>query len=519
MSDDVHATSSSDDPPTPPSGAGAPLDGELTQPTAHSPRWRRVGAPLVSGLAAVAVIAGGAVAVHEYRTGSAGHPPVLRLLAGPLVAAGAVAAPVVASGGGAVAVGPASGVLLRPGAVVTAGPLPAGTGHGRVYRLPTTAASASAVRRLAAALDVPGTPRRNAAGWVLASGDRSLLVSNNAGQAWNLFRPGSLVTTICVDSPPGGGAPCANGQLAVPAPAGTASSGSGRAGNAPAPATGAAGAVPATGPAATPRTATAPRVTAATAATAATGVAGVTGATGAGGATGATGAGGAGRAGGGKGPAPAPAPSATRRTPQPATPPEAAVRAAAMPVLAALGRADGQLTVQRWPGIAVVSVAPRVGGLPTVGIETRLTFDGQARLIGGSGWLATPTAGPAYPLVSAADALARLVSRQPMIICTTGAAQRCTGPVLQRTVVTGAHRGLALSWEVGGSALLVPAWLYDTRAGTAPFPVIAVAQAYLGSPTAGSGSGATVLPGRVIPGGVRQVQPPMPAETAPATPR
>ena len=475
MSDDPDAPSAPDDAfaRVPDDPAGSPAPGR---------QWRRAGAPLASALAAVVVIAGGVVAVHAYRGGFSGHPPVLRLAstaAYPLAMSGVVAGPVADAGREPASTGEtaAAGSAAMPGAgrVVTDGPLPRGTGHGRVYRLPAKAASAAAVRRLAAALGLPGTPSRDATGWLLKDGDRTLRVSDSAGQVWTLSGPVRRLATVCGAPPRTGVAPCTTGPVTVPRQPGTAPRTLPRL-----PATAKTLPVPANPAGQRGRAGPAAPASAAPA-------------------TGSP----------SSGPALVPAPTApkTAAVPVPPAPAEAAVRSAATPVLAALGRSGGQLTVQRWPGMASVSVSPQVGGLPTVGAETRLDYDGKARLIGGSGWLATPVAGAQYPLVSAADALARLAlpaPRIPLFGCPSGAAQRCVTPVTPVTpvvppvVVTGAHRGLLLSWEVGGTALLVPAWLYDVRGSTAPLPVVAVAPAYLRSPAVGPGSGIQVGAGRLV---------------------
>ncbi|MFI9120955.1 hypothetical protein ACIGW0_16375 [Streptomyces bikiniensis] len=89
---------------------------------------------------------------------------------------------------------------------------------------------------------------------------------------------------------------------------------------------------------------------------------------------------------------------------------EAAARAAAAPVLKALGQDDAKVTAgQVMNGsVRVVNADPVVGGLPTYGWSTGLHVEPDGRISGGSGMLKEPAGGAAYPVVGAAKALEEL---------------------------------------------------------------------------------------------------------------
>lgn len=143
-----------------------------------------------------------------------------------------------------------------------------------------------------------------------------------------------------------------------------------------------------------------------------------------------------------------------------------AVRAQAEGVLNRLGGGYGPLRpAGRSAAYADVAAAPTVDGLPTAGLETRLRFDPELRLIAAGGWLARPAAGPAYPLL---QARAALEAAPGSMGCPPACAE-----------ATSATPGLALRWQADGRALLVPAWLFEVRGSAVPLTTLAVTPAYL----------------------------------------
>jgi hypothetical protein len=131
---------------------------------------------------------------------------------------------------------------------------------------------------------------------------------------------------------------------------------------------------------------------------------------------------------------------------------------------------------------------PVVDGLSTSGLETRLVVDPRQQVTDGAGWLGTPTAGSEYPLISAAEALAR----GPV----AAVGLRCGSTTCPPPEVVSARLGLALRWDTSGQPLLVPAWLYQVRGQTALLVAVAVDPRYLSrnEPTlpAGGSSGGSV---------------------------
>lgn len=198
----------------------------------------------------------------------------------------------------------------------------------------------------------------------------------------------------------------------------------------------------------------------------------------------------------------------------PAGPSAAVARAAAGPVLAAVGLSAPDATVWTGSPVSTVSADPVGGGLATVGLSTTVSVD-RAGVVAAQGWLGTATVGAQYPLVTAEQAL-RSLSRMahPMggeasgvaapavaIACPMPAGPAtpvCGGP----TVITGARLGLALRYDVS-APVLVPAWLFSV-AGDPTYPIVvtAVQPRYLGDPVvppdtsggAGAGTGSSAGP-------------------------
>ncbi|HEX5496819.1 MAG TPA: hypothetical protein VFX70_19830 [Mycobacteriales bacterium] len=438
-------------------------------------------APLAT-IAAVAVVAAG-TGLLASRGGQtpAGSPPALHLLG-----ASNLAAPV------------AAGNRSRP---VVSGTLPSGPDHGQVFRFTAGtvgAAPESLVADLARTLGLSGHPVRTRDSWVVRDGDRTLTVSNSAGWQWS-YAP--FAVEIPISGPPVS-TPVVTPTPAAP-PASTPSD--------PAEPSDPAQPVPIktvptmsclviiNGRRACPPATPLPRHggTLAPGASIPEQPGGVTSGTATGSeATGATGAPGAsegspgsrngtsGSSGGSIGSLPA------RPAPVPPTPDRDAVRAAARPLLAALGLNGARLAVTTLPGHGQVTADPAVGGLPTSGLSTLLAFASSPRLhlVSGSGWLADPRAGARYPIAPAHTVL----TRTPLLRC-----DPCD-PTVGRATVTGARFGLALERDDHGVALLVPAWLYDVRGSDRPLALVAIDPHFLAKPrpftdVTGSASGSRAV--------------------------
>ncbi|MFD4155714.1 hypothetical protein ACFWR4_23555 [Streptomyces hydrogenans] len=163
---------------------------------------------------------------------------------------------------------------------------------------------------------------------------------------------------------------------------------------------------------------------------------------------------------------------------------EAAARAAAAPVLKALGQDDAKVSATQVMNgsVRVVNADPVIGGLPTYGWSTGLHIGPDGRPVAGSGTLKEPAKDETYPVVSAERALARLNEESkgtgPIGIggCATdppagepqapdepGKDAPCQTVVdmapPREVPVTGAVLGLAATDTADGRAL-VPAWLF-----------------------------------------------------------
>ncbi|MEU3610330.1 hypothetical protein AB0E83_33570 [Streptomyces sp. NPDC035033] len=189
---------------------------------------------------------------------------------------------------------------------------------------------------------------------------------------------------------------------------------------------------------------------------------------------------------------------------------EAAARAAAAPVLKALGQDDAKVSATQVMNgsVRVVNADPVIGGLPTYGWSTGLHIGPDGRPVAGSGTLKEPARGETYPVVPAERALARLNEESrgtgPIGIggCATdppagepqapgepgggsgkdAPCQTVVDTVPPREVpVTGAALGLAAT-DTADGRVLVPAWLFTADpADAAPYTVTstAVAPEYL----------------------------------------
>ncbi|MDV5145059.1 hypothetical protein R1T08_12740 [Streptomyces sp. SBC-4] len=212
---------------------------------------------------------------------------------------------------------------------------------------------------------------------------------------------------------------------------------------------------------------------------------------------------------------------------------EAAAKAAAAPVLKAIGQDDAKVSATQVMNgsVRVVNAEPVVGGLPTYGWSTGLHIGPDGRPVAGSGMLKDPVKGDTYPAIGAEKALAELNEASkgtgPIGIggCATAPpagepeagkpeagkteagvpdigrdlGEPVTGPsdtpgapcqtIVDRVApdevpVTRTVFGLAAQ-DVAGERLLVPAWLFTANpAEAAPYTVVqtAVAPEFLAPP-------------------------------------
>ncbi|MFD8211926.1 hypothetical protein ACFV2S_36725 [Streptomyces sp. NPDC059695] len=215
---------------------------------------------------------------------------------------------------------------------------------------------------------------------------------------------------------------------------------------------------------------------------------------------------------------------------------EAAAKAAAAPVLKAIGQDDAKVTAtQVMDGsVRVVNADPVVGGLPTYGWATGLHIGPDGRAIAGSGTLKEPVKGDTYPVLGAEKALAELnedakgtgpvgiggCATDPPAASVDGNGKADPAPVdgngkvapappcrsaadvapPKEVPVTAAVFGLAAK-DVAGERLLVPSWLFTADpVDAAPYTVIetAVAPERLAPPTKPTGPDEGTAPARQI---------------------
>ncbi|MFD3337138.1 hypothetical protein ACFWV1_31555 [Streptomyces sp. NPDC058700] len=205
-----------------------------------------------------------------------------------------------------------------------------------------------------------------------------------------------------------------------------------------------------------------------------------------------------------------PPPGETKPSPGGTPLSEAAAKAAAAPVLKALGQDDAKVTATGVMNgsVRVVNADPVVGGLPTYGWSTGLHIARDGRAVAGSGMLKEPVEGAVYPVIGAAKALAALnedskgsgpigigrcptappaaqvppVGREDTGTPAPGEAEPTCRTVADRAApdqvpVTGAVLGLAAQ-DVAGGRMLVPSWLFTADpADGAPYTVVRTAVA------------------------------------------
>jgi hypothetical protein len=181
-------------------------------------------------------------------------------------------------------------------------------------------------------------------------------------------------------------------------------------------------------------------------------------------------------------------------------PSESEARAAAAPVLAALGLSDARVTVWTSDPVATVQASPVVDGMDTVGWVTSLQIDADGAVTWADGYINSVTRGDSYPVVSAADAFAQLKDQpRPMMeLCAVRKDGEPGCADLPPTTVTGAMLGLMLDYD-GTRPLLVPAWLFEVKGQPEPIAQIAISPSYLAPVPVPSGPPADEPPTQVEP--------------------
>ncbi|MFI6420755.1 hypothetical protein ACIBG6_25535 [Streptomyces sp. NPDC050842] len=139
-----------------------------------------------------------------------------------------------------------------------------------------------------------------------------------------------------------------------------------------------------------------------------------------------------------------PPPGETKPSPGGSPVSEAAAKAAAAPVLKAIGQDDAKVSATQVMNgsVRVVNAEPVVGGLPTYGWSTGLHIGPDGRPVAGSGMLKDPVKGDTYPVIGAEKALAEL-----------NEASKGTGPI-----------------GIGGCATAPPAEVPEAGKPDAPMP-------------------------------------------------
>lgn len=181
---------------------------------------------------------------------------------------------------------------------------------------------------------------------------------------------------------------------------------------------------------------------------------------------------------------------------------EKAAKAAAAPVLKAVGQDDAALDADQLMGsVRVVNADPVVGGLPTFGWSTGIQVGAGGEIVGGSGHLKGLEKGDTYPVTGADDALEQLnaesrraaksgtgdcATPEPLEGDPASPRTGCGGTAPAATMtVDKAEFGLAAQYA-DGEQILVPSWLFSVE-------------------PAGGGPGSTVVqvavdPDRLAPG-------------------
>ncbi len=184
-------------------------------------------------------------------------------------------------------------------------------------------------------------------------------------------------------------------------------------------------------------------------------------------------------------PAPCDAP---RPLPEPTKPPQPSddeARAAAQRVFDAAGLSGAAISLNdAWIGKEVVA-APVVGGLPTVGFETRVTVVADGSVEYASGFLGGTEAAGDYPLLAPRDAVKRGGAYGPVRALGDYAcpeSEPCPTP--EPREATGLRLGLQFMTSYDGTeaAYLAPAWLLRFAGSAWEEPVLALPDEFIDSP-------------------------------------
>ncbi|MER7905583.1 hypothetical protein ABTX84_20140 [Streptomyces sp. NPDC095614] len=164
---------------------------------------------------------------------------------------------------------------------------------------------------------------------------------------------------------------------------------------------------------------------------------------------------------------------------------EKAAKAAAVPVLKAVGQDDAALDADQLMGsVRVVNADPVVGGLPTYGWSTGIQVGAEGEIVGGTGHLKGLSKGDTYPVTGADEALKQLnAENRPAPKggvggCATSVPLEddlapepdCSGatPPVTTVTVEKAEFGLAARYA-DGEQILVPSWFFSVEpAGGGP---------------------------------------------------
>jgi hypothetical protein len=386
--------------------------------------------------------------------------------------------------------GPVRVWIPAPGNITVSGSLPRGPGSAPVVNLGASGrADLSAVRALAAALGLTGSPVHTGQAWTVRNGLTLLSVADSSGHPWTFLRSGGCSPLAMHALSGQAGVMCAggvdSGVIGSPGSSSSTSAGSGSASFGSASGSSGAG-TPGSLPGSVPTTAPTPPVPPTTAVP----------------------------------PVPQPLPVLPKPMPAPPLPSGAATLAAARPVFLAVGLDPAHASTT--PGFAVVD--PTIDGLRTTGVGTsvEVTRNGNADTIAfANGWLTQTHDGAIYPVISASAALRNL---QNLPVPAIGFACVKGSDCQWRTVVTGATLGLELAWN-RGVPLLVPEWIFRTQvyvpgaespaAGT--LNAVAIDPKFLEPAASGVPTGPAGSTGGSNPAGVATAGPASIAPGSPAT--
>ncbi|MCW2599782.1 MAG: large rane protein [Frankiales bacterium] len=198
-----------------------------------------------------------------------------------------------------------------------------------------------------------------------------------------------------------------------------------------------------------------------------------------------------------------PAPATPVPIPKQQTPTTQTVRAAAAPVLDAVGLTGAPARVAVVPGGGSLTVDPIVNGLETSSWTTRVDIDVNGRITSANGWLGTPAKADTYPLVTAREAFDALPPRPRILSCRVAPNGGCQQPVPEK--ISGGHLGLTVAPLADGGHVLLPAWLFDVKGAQDPVAGVAVEPRFLGTgdPPTVAPSNKQVPPSQVAPAPAR----------------